>query len=124
MAAREETDFPRADHAWTEVRTRESIEAMPWEPFGTVGGVRQRVLWKAGDSYAGLMRLEPGASVASHTHRRAHHHVWVVNGECTTLGAPVTEGAYVHVPAGVRHEIEGVGPNGCTLFYMYLREPA
>lgn len=123
MAVRDQTDVARADHAWTEVRTSESIEAMPWEPFGNVWGVRQRILWRAGDSYAGLLRLEPGAAVAGHEHRRAHHHALVLDGECTMLGAPVTEGAYVHVPAGVRHAIEHVGPTGCTLFYLYLREP-
>lgn len=115
---------PPADHAWTEVRTAASIEAMPWEPFGTVAGVTQRLLWRAGDSYAGLLRLSPGATIAGHHHRRGHHHVWVVEGECSTLGGRVSAGSYAHVPAGVRHSIEAIGPDPCTLFYLYLREEA
>lgn len=112
-----------AEHAWTEVRTTESIAAMPWQPFDGVGGVEQRLLWQAGDSYAGLLRLAPGARIAGHHHYRGHHHVWVVEGECSTLGGRVGAGSYVHVPAGVQHAIEA-GAEGCTLFYLYLREEA
>jgi quercetin dioxygenase-like cupin family protein len=33
----------------------------------------------------------------------------------------VTPGAYVHIPAGVDHDIDASATDGCTLYYLYLR---
>jgi quercetin dioxygenase-like cupin family protein len=33
----------------------------------------------------------------------------------------VTAGAYVHIPAGVDHDIDATETDGCTLYYLYLR---
>lgn len=123
MATIESIDFEDCDDISSVVLTAASISALPWEPFGGVSGVWQRVLWRANGSYAGLLRLDADAEIGVHSHRRAHHHVWVVDGGCMMLGKAVTAGAYVHVPAGVGHAVRGVGSDGCTLFYLYLREP-
>lgn len=95
------------------------VGALPWEPLRGMGDVRHKVLWRSGDSVAGLLRVEPGASEVGHTHTTAHHHAWVLEGSARVAGIPVEKGAYVHVPAGVRHAITDTGPDGCTLFYLF-----
>ncbi|HEY8546654.1 MAG TPA: cupin domain-containing protein, partial [Acidimicrobiales bacterium] len=75
-------------------------------------------------SVAGLMRLDPGASVEPHVHRRSHHHVWVVEGSAVVQGRTLAAGSYAHIPAGVRHGTTSLEPDGCTLFYLYVREPS
>ena len=95
----------------------------PWEPFGENDNVRYRSFWldTGTGSYAGLLRLAPGATVASHTHHCAVHHVWVVEGECMMGGRSLGRGSYAFVPANADHGIELAGLEGCTLFYLYLR---
>ncbi len=101
----------------------EEMEARPWQPFDDSGRVSYRPLWVEADSksYAGVLRIEPGAAVAAHAHQYAVHHVWVAEGGCSILGRRLTSGSYAFVPAGVEHGIDGVGPEGCSLFYLYLR---
>ncbi|HYU59016.1 MAG TPA: cupin domain-containing protein [Actinomycetota bacterium] len=101
------------------------VEARPWRPFAGQPGVRDKVLWEdpATGSYAGMMEIEPGATVRTHGHRRAVHHLFVVRGSCELA---VTErvlgpGAYTFVPAATKHGIESAGTEGCTLFFLYLR---
>ena len=36
------------------------------------------------------------------------------------LGAELSTGSYAHIPAGVAHDFEAVGDEGCTVFYLYL----
>jgi quercetin dioxygenase-like cupin family protein len=72
-------------------------------------------------SYAGVLHLNPGAAVGVHAHRYAVHHVWVTEGDCLIEGRRLGPGSYVFVPAGTDHGIEKAGPDGCTLFYLYLR---
>lgn len=95
------------------------VGVLPWEPLRGMGDVRHKVLWRSGDSVAGLLRVEPGANEVGHTHATAHHHAWVLSGSAQVAGIPVEEGSYVHVPAGVQHAITDAGPDGCTLFYLY-----
>jgi quercetin dioxygenase-like cupin family protein len=99
------------------------VASIPWRSFAGEEGVRDRVLWQdpEGESYAGLLDMEPGASVAPHLHRRAVHHMWVVRGECLINGRTLGAGSYVFVPQSVEHGIQHAGPTGCTLFYLYLR---
>lgn len=101
------------------------VARLPWRPFAGEEGVRDRVLWQDPDgaSYAGLLRMEPGTSVAPHLHRGAVHHLWVVSGECVINGRTLAAGSYVFVPQGLEHAIQQAGPAGCTLFYLYLRLP-
>ncbi len=85
--------------------------------------ISYRALWEEArtSSYAGVLRMEPEAAMAPHTHRYAVHHVWVAEGRCSILGRRLPAGSYAFVPAGVEHGIDEVGPGGCTLFYLYLR---
>ena len=103
---------------------REDVQAQPWTPLGTDTGVRQKVLWRdeGGRSYAGLLRMDPGAHVREHTHHGAVHHAWVVNGVCGMGGEALGPGSYCFVPAGTEHELLEVGLEGCTIFYLYLTE--
>ena len=65
--------------------------------------------------------VDPGRTLAAHTHGAAHHHVWVLDGSFTILRRTVTAGSYVHVPVGVGHGITDVSAGGCTFVYLYLR---
>lgn len=71
-------------------------------------------------SYAGLMKLEPGARIPRHTHRFAVHHVWVDLGSCQIGDRTLGPGGYAYVPVGIEHGIDEAGPGGCTLLYLYL----
>jgi len=101
------------------------VAARPWERFGEDEGVRYRTLWiePGSRSYAGVLRLDSGAAIGHHTHRHASHHVWVADGDCRIDGRHLEAGSYVCVPAGVDHGVDAAGPQGCALFYLYLREP-
>ena len=94
-----------------------------WAPFDDSSQVQYRTLWTdpRSGSYAGVLRLEAGATVAEHTHGSAAHHIWVAAGCCTVGGRHLEKGSYMYVPAGSRHGIDWAGPEGCTLFYLYLR---
>jgi quercetin dioxygenase-like cupin family protein len=98
--------------------------ALPWRPFAGISGLRDRVLWQdpAGKSFAGLLHLDPGASVLPHIHLRATHHLWVVSGSCTIDGRRLDAGSYGFVPSGRSHGIERAGRAGCLLFYVYLHQ--
>ena len=99
-----------------------AIDGLPWEPLPGLDVVH-KVLWRSGDSMAGLMRLEPGQAIESHAHRRAHHHVWIVEGTCSIGGRPVAASTYAHVPAGEDHAIADVGADGCSFLYLYRQDP-
>jgi hypothetical protein len=100
------------------------VAALPWRPFAAISGVRDRVLWQdpAAKSVAGLLHLDPDASVLPHIHLRAVHHLWVVSGSCVIDGRMLDAGSYGFVPAGRSHGIEQVGRAGCLLFYVYLHQ--
>lgn len=86
-------------------------------------GVDYTMLWREDRSVAGLMFIAPGASMAEHTHSAATHHIWVVAGAAHVEGRTLRAGSYWHVPVGVPHAVEAARPDGCTLFYLYLRQP-
>lgn len=86
-------------------------------------GVDYTMLWREGRSAAGLMFIEPGATMPEHTHEAATHHIWVVEGAAHVAGRTLPAGSYWHVPVGVPHAVEAARPDGCTLFYLYLRAP-
>ena len=98
------------------------LDGLPWEPLPAIGtGVDHRVLWHSGDSMAGVMRLAPGGSVSEHAHRRAHHHLWVLDGSIEVLATVLGAGSYAHVPAGVRHAMVNRGEGTATFLYLYLQ---
>lgn len=100
----------------------EDVRRVPWEHLNHMPGVHVKTLWAdpAGGSYAGLMKLEAGASIPRHTHHRGIHHVWVDLGSCRVGDRTLGPGGYAYVPAGVEHGIDRAGPGGCTLLYLYL----
>ena len=95
------------------------VAAAPWELMPGLADVRHKLLWRAGDSTAGVMKVEAGHTIASHAHREAHHHAWVIEGTMRLLDTELAPGSYAHVPAGVDHEVVA-GPEGCTFLYLYL----
>jgi len=103
------------------VFTAADVEAIPEVPLAAqIPGVTHRILWCDGASMAGVMRIEAGHRLGTHAHRRNHHHIWVLDGEAEILGVVVGAGGYVHIPAGVDHDLDARATSGCTVFYLYL----
>ena len=102
------------------VLTAAEVDSLPLKPLGDLPGVTHRVLWEDGTSMAGVLTVEPRHRLGAHAHRVNHHHLWVLAGRATILGAEVGLGSYVHVPAGVNHDIDATATDGCTVFYLYL----
>ena len=102
------------------VLTAEAIEALPLLPLGRLDGITHRVLWQDGTSMAGVMNVAAGHRLGEHAHRLNHHHLWIVNGLARILGLDLGPGGYVHIPAGVMHDIDATDTEGCTFFYLYI----
>lgn len=100
--------------------TADAIAALPVEPLDHLLGVVHRVVWRDGTSYAGVLTVGPGYRMGPHAHRVNHHHIWVLDGHAEILGSIAGPGSYVHVPAGVEHDIDATGSEGCTVFYLYV----
>ncbi len=101
------------------VTTPEDIEALDWHDMEGYPGVSYKLLWEAGFSRAGVLRVPPGVEMAPHAHEQGHHHVWVLAGSANILDRPVVAGTYVHIPGGLAHGVSAVGPDGCTMLYLY-----
>jgi quercetin dioxygenase-like cupin family protein len=93
------------------------IEAMDWSTL--MSGVHQKTLWQSGDTTLGLMRVDEGHENPEHTHHAAHHHILILEGECSMLGRRLGPGSYIYIPPTVAHAVTDVGPGGCTFFYTY-----
>ena len=100
------------------------IEDLPAKRLRGMEPTPSKLLWRSGDSVAGIMYVEPGQHLTLHRHRYAHHHAWVVEGRCEILGQALGAGSYVHIPPGVDHDVVAVGPEGATIFYLYIDEGA
>lgn len=100
------------------------VAGLPLRPLGDLDGVRHRVLWQDGTSMAGVLTVDAGHALGAHTHRENHHHIWVLEGQATILGTELGPGSYAHIPAGVEHDIDARGTEGCTVYYLYLRPGA
>ncbi len=94
------------------------VDGLPWEPVEGRPGVFHKVLWKAGSTVLGLMRLDPDVTDPAHTHLGAHHHIWVVSGDGRVCGEQLSAGSYAYIPPGTEHE-SVAGPDGFTFFYTY-----
>lgn len=99
-----------------------AIEALPLVRLGDAEGVLHRVLWRSEASMAGVMTIDAGCRLGAHAHRNSHHHIWVLDGRAVILDEELGPGSYVHVPAGVDHDIDASGTDGCTVYYLYLRQ--
>jgi quercetin dioxygenase-like cupin family protein len=102
------------------VLTPEAIVALPRATLGSLVGVTHRVLWSSGASMAGVMTVEAGCRLGSHTHRANSHHMWILDGRATILLAELGPGSYVHIPSGIEHDIDASTTDGCTVLYLYL----
>ncbi len=96
------------------------IEELREEPLGDLPGVRHRVMWREAASMAGVLSIDAGHRLGDHTHRRHHHHVWVLEGGVRILGHDLGPGAYAHIPAGMEHDIDARSTDGCAVLYLYL----
>jgi quercetin dioxygenase-like cupin family protein len=100
---------------------RTALDDVRWDALPAIGeGASHKVLWRSGDSIAGLMKLAEGGCIEPHSHRRAHHHLWVVDGSIDVLDTRLDSGSYAHVPAGTAHGILNLGA-AATFFYLYLQ---
>jgi quercetin dioxygenase-like cupin family protein len=106
------------------VLTAEAIARLTAMPLGTSTNVTHRVLWSHDSSMAGVLTVDAGHRLGAHAHRVNHHHMWVLDGRAVVLGEEVGPGSYVHVPAGVEHDIDATASDGCTLLYLYLSPTA
>jgi quercetin dioxygenase-like cupin family protein len=102
------------------VLTADLVASTPSHPLGNLVGVTHRVLWAVADSMAGVLHIEGGQRLGSHSHRVNEHHLWVVEGSATICDTRVGAGSYVHVPVGVEHDIDARQTDGCSVFYLYV----
>lgn len=103
------------------ILTPDDVAAVAAAPLGKSPGVEHRVLWRDGSSMSGVLTVASGQHLGEHTHRMNHHHMWVLDGRAVICGKEVGPGSYVHVPAGVAHDLDATHTEGCTVFYLYLR---
>ena len=103
------------------VLTSDSINGLTFESLGPMEGVTHKVLWRDDGSMAGVLKVDAGHHLGAHAHRVNHHHIWVLDGFATVLGAELGPGSYVHIPSGIEHDIDASTTDGCTVFYLYLR---
>lgn len=102
------------------VLSASAVSAIPKMPLGHLPGVSHAVLWQDGTSMAGVMTVAAGHHLGAHTHRKNQHHMWLLEGSATILGRHLGPGSYVHIPAGVEHDVDATETDGCTLLYLYL----
>jgi quercetin dioxygenase-like cupin family protein len=112
-------DTGRNDLGKVLVRTAAELANEPWEELPGIEGATHKVLWQAGATVIGLIRVEAGKSKPEHTHHGAHHHMLITRGSCVMLGRHLDEGSYVYVPPGTPHAVTDVGPEGVEFFYTY-----
>lgn len=101
----------------------DEVAALPVEPLGHLEGIGNQVLWRDASSMAGVLTIEAGHHLGAHTHRVNHHHVWVLDGRATILDEELDPGSYVHIPAGVEHDMSASDDGPCRIFYLYLEPP-
>lgn len=105
------------------VLSADAIGDLPEEPLGNLEGVRHRILWRNQASMAGVLIVESGHHLGAHTHRKNHHHIWVLDGHAKILGHELGPGSYVHIPSGIEHDIDATDSQGCTVYYLYIAQP-
>lgn len=100
--------------------TAPQVAGTPEQPLGALVGVANRVLWSNGVSMAGVLTVQGGQRLGTHTHRAHDHHYWVVEGGAVVLGEEVGRGSYAYIPAGTEHDIDARATDGCSVFYLYV----
>jgi quercetin dioxygenase-like cupin family protein len=102
--------------------TSSDVQELPWEHLHDVQEAVTKVLWRSGQSLAGILRLEGGASLGRHVHSNGEHHAYVLEGRCLFDSKPLPAGSYIHVPRGTRHEVVGDQPDGCRILYFFMSD--
>ena len=102
---------------------REVVDHLPWQPLPGCDGVSTKVVVDVDGDVAGLLRLLPGAQEVQHVHGHGSHHLWVLSGSVVVEDTPLPAGSYLHVPAGLVHDLRDAG-EGSTLFYVFHRDGA
>ena len=104
------------------VLSTDAVEHLAWGPLGHLEGVQHKVLWSDATSMAGVLTVGAGHHLGTHAHRMNHHHMWVLDGHAVILGQFLGPGSYVHIPSGVEHDIDATDTDGCTVYYLYIRQ--
>lgn len=102
--------------------TASEVLERPLEHLHGVRNALTKVLWRSGESMAGILLLEPGASLGTHVHEHADHHAFVLEGRCRLNGEQLLAGSYMFVPRGKVHTVAGGHPSGCRVLYFYLHD--
>jgi len=97
----------------------QEIDAKPSNPLGDRVGVVLRIPWTDGMSRTGVLCVDPGQRLDRHTHRRHRHEYRLVAGHADVLGRCLGAGSYVHIPAGVEHDVDATETEGCTTYFAY-----
>lgn len=100
------------------VLTMSDLMRLRWHPLPGADGVSAKILAADRGEVAGILLLEPDGGIEPHVHESGDHHMYVLEGRCWFGGELLVEGAYVRVPAGVTHSLQGGGPSGCRLLYV------
>ncbi len=101
------------------VLSAEEIAIASTGPLGNIEGVANTVLWTDGTSMTGVLTIEGGQRLGSHTHRAHLHHLWVLDGSAEIAGRVLHAGSYVHVPPGVEQDIDATQTAGVRAYYSY-----
>ena len=99
------------------------VAGRPAEPLAPgAAGIANTILSAHHGTTAGVLRIPAAVTLPAHAHRTMGHHVWVVDGAVSVFGRMLPRGSYWFVGSGHLHAIEGLPPNGCTLFYVDVPE--
>jgi quercetin dioxygenase-like cupin family protein len=112
----------KAQEVFPIVLDADVIERLPAKWLPGMESTPSKLLWRSGDSVAGIMYVEPSCGVTLHRHRHAHHHAWVVEGTCQIMDRTLGPGSYTHIPPGIDHDVVAAGPEGATIFYLFIDE--
>ncbi len=99
--------------------TPAGLDRLPGQGLGSIPGVSVHDIWHSATCRAGVLRIHAGYHLGEHTHQAHHHHMWITEGAADIGHRRLTPGTYVHVPAGVAHDVDATGTDGCTLFFLY-----
>jgi hypothetical protein len=101
----------------------DEVDRLPAEPMSpSITGVDNTAVFDSQRTYAGILRIGSGATLPAHQHRGMGHHVFVLEGSARVFGRTMPAGSYWFVPAGHRHTVQGLPPDGCALFYVDVPE--
>src|SRR5689334_18356701 len=93
------------------VAAMSDLMRLRWHRLPGADGVSAKILSADRGEVAGILLVEPDGSIEPHVHESGDHHMYVIEGRCWFGGDLLLEGAYVRVPAGMTHSLQGGGPS-------------